>query len=44
MLLDLYLIAKDPKFVPHLAILLVKYDLINRAFIGCSVKTYIVWA
>ena len=43
-LLDLYLIPKDPKFVPHLAIIPIKYDLISRACKGCSVKTYIVWA
>lgn len=43
-LLGLYLISKDPKVVPYLAILPVKSNLHNSAYNGCLVKTYTMWA
>ena len=40
--LGLYQTSKDPILVPHLAILPVKSDLLNKVCRGCSVKTYTV--
>ena len=35
----LYLTLNDPSLVPHLAIRLVKYDLLSSNYKGCSVST-----
>ena len=40
--LCLYQMSKDPSLVPYLTILLVKSDLLNKAYRGCLVKTYTV--